>query len=152
MTWVVDYTSPTPFDVCLVTLSLVSCDSCISCRSHFVPLTPRISVLLTLHSNIWSCIWCWCWFCCHVESRLPLLAFPEGATTSGKVGLLKFRCVPFSLLTLACTVRFVVWRTYTHIYGHAHRHVWLSRYTYIEKHIHIYYTSLASSEFCSLTL
>lgn len=31
------------------------------------------------------------------ESRLPLLAFPEGATTSGRVGLLKFSVWPFSL-------------------------------------------------------
>lgn len=32
-----------------------------------------------------------------LESRLPLLAFPEGATTNGRVGLLKFSVWPFSL-------------------------------------------------------
>lgn len=31
------------------------------------------------------------------ESSVPLLAFPEGATTNGKIGLLKFSVWPFSL-------------------------------------------------------
>ncbi|KAJ9598525.1 hypothetical protein L9F63_010796 [Diploptera punctata] len=44
------------------------------------------------------------------KSTAPLLCFPEGTTTSGKVGLLKFSQWPFSLMDAIQPVTVKIWR------------------------------------------